>query len=98
MGIGYDGLHEMWDGYREGLSALALLAEAPGLLLGRTRRAAHRLAGSRRRTHPAGNPGAQSPGAAYPWTHLTEAVRDTGYQGAAQAVVLDTGRDRQLLP
>ena len=30
MGIGYDGLHEMWDGYREGLSALALLAEAPG--------------------------------------------------------------------
>ena len=29
MGFGYDGLHEMWDGYREGLSALALLAEAP---------------------------------------------------------------------
>ena len=25
MGIGYDGLHEMWDGYREGISALALL-------------------------------------------------------------------------
>ena len=29
MGFGYDGLHEMWDGYREGLSALALLAEPP---------------------------------------------------------------------
>ena len=29
MGFGYDGLHEMWDGYREGISALALLAEAP---------------------------------------------------------------------
>ena len=29
VGFGYDGLHEMWDGYREGLSALALLAEPP---------------------------------------------------------------------
>ncbi len=28
-GIGYEGLHEMWDGYREGLSALALLAKPP---------------------------------------------------------------------
>ena len=29
MGFGYDGLHEMWDGYREGLSALVLLAKLP---------------------------------------------------------------------
>ena len=29
MGFGYEGLHEMWEGYREGLSALALLAESP---------------------------------------------------------------------
>ena len=29
MGFGYDGLHEMWDGYREGISALALLAQPP---------------------------------------------------------------------
>ena len=28
-GIGYEGLREMWDGYREGLSALALLAKPP---------------------------------------------------------------------
>ena len=28
-GIGYEGLHEMWDGYREGLSALALLVKPP---------------------------------------------------------------------
>ena len=26
MGFGYEGVHEMWDGYREGISALALLA------------------------------------------------------------------------
>ena len=29
MGFGYDDLHEMWDGYREGISALALLAQPP---------------------------------------------------------------------
>ena len=29
MGFGYDGLHEMWDGYREGISALALLVKPP---------------------------------------------------------------------
>ena len=29
QGIGYEGLHEMWGGYREGLSALALLAKPP---------------------------------------------------------------------
>ena len=29
MGFGYDGLHEMWDGYREGFSALVLLAQPP---------------------------------------------------------------------
>ena len=29
MGFGYDGLHEMWNGYREGLSALALLVKPP---------------------------------------------------------------------
>ena len=29
MGFGYDGLHEMWDAYREGLSALVLLVKPP---------------------------------------------------------------------
>ena len=29
MGFGYDGLHEMWNGYREGLSAMALLVKPP---------------------------------------------------------------------
>ena len=28
-GFGYDDLHEMWGGYREGLSALVLLAQPP---------------------------------------------------------------------
>ena len=29
MGFGYDGIHEMWNRYRDGLSALALLARPP---------------------------------------------------------------------
>ena len=29
QGIGYEGLHEMWGGYRDGLSALALLVKPP---------------------------------------------------------------------
>ncbi len=28
-GFGYDGLHEMWDGYRDGVSAMALLVSPP---------------------------------------------------------------------
>ncbi len=44
MGFGYDGLHEMWNGYREGLSAMALLVRPTGRLLRRPRRAAGGLA------------------------------------------------------
>ena len=29
LGFGYEGLHEMWDGYRDGISAMALLAKPP---------------------------------------------------------------------
>ena len=29
QGVGYEDLHQMWDGYREGLSALALLTKPP---------------------------------------------------------------------
>ncbi len=32
MGIGYDGLHELWEAYRPGIAALGLLAEPPDAL------------------------------------------------------------------
>ena len=35
MGFSYDGLHEMWNGYREGISAMALLVNPPDVLLRR---------------------------------------------------------------
>ncbi len=85
MGIGYDGLHEMWDGYREGLSALALLAEAPGyyydepdgLRTAWLEAAAERIPQETLERIPRGG---------IPLEALTEAVHETGYQGAAQAV------------
>ena len=85
MGIGYDGLHEMWDGYREGLSALALLAEAPGyywdepdgLRTAWLEAAAERIPQETLERIPRGG---------IPLEALTEAVRETEYHGAALAV------------
>ena len=85
MGFGYDGLHEMWDGYREGLSALALLAEAPGfyydepdgLRTAWLEAAALRIPQETLERIPRGG---------IPLEALNEAVQETGFQGAAQAV------------
>ncbi len=84
MGFGYDGLHEMWDGYQEGLSALALLAEPPdayydepgGLRTAWLECAAQRIPQETLERIPKGG---------IPLETLTETVRDTGYEGAAQA-------------
>ena len=84
MGFGYDGLHEMWDGYREGLSALALLAEPPdfysdepgGLRTAWLEAAAQRIPQETLERIPQGG---------IPLDALTEAVAETDYQGAAQA-------------
>ena len=85
MGIGYDSLHELWDGYREGLSALALLAEAPdfyydepdGLRTAWLEAAAGRIPQRTLERIPRGGILLEA---------LTEAVRETEYHGAAQAV------------
>ena len=34
MGFGYDGLHELWNGYRDGISALLLLVKTPDSFYG----------------------------------------------------------------
>ena len=83
MGIGYDGLQEMWDGYREGLSALALLAELPdfysdepgGLRTAWMECAAQRIPEETLLRIPRGG---------IPLYALTEALQETEYQGAAQ--------------
>ncbi|MXZ90485.1 MAG: hypothetical protein F4W95_07415 [Chloroflexi bacterium] len=84
MGFGYDGLHEMWDGYREGLSALALLAKSPddcfdepdGLRTAWLESAARHIPQGTLERIPRGG---------IPLDVLTTAVGDTDYQGAAQA-------------
>ena len=84
MGFGYDGLHEMWDGYREGLSALAVLAESSdayydepgGLRTAWLECAAQRIPQDTLERIPQGG---------IPLEDLTEAVKETEYQAAAQA-------------
>ena len=93
MGFGYDGLHEMWDGYREGLSALVLLAKPPdpfyeepdGLRVAWLESAAARIPQETLLRIPQGG---------IPLDDLTEALKGTGFQGAAQAaswVFAETG-------
>ena len=84
VGFGYDDLHEMWDGYREGLSALALLAQPPdsffmgpeGIRTAWLESAAERIPRETLERIPQGG---------IPLDALTEAVQETGFQGAAQA-------------
>ena len=93
MGFGYDGLHEMWDGYREGLSALALLAKPPdsiyegpdGLRVAWLESAAERIPQETLLRIPQGS---------IPLDDLTGALKGTGFEGAAQAcswVFAETG-------
>ena len=93
VGFGYDGLHEMWDGYREGLSALALLAKPPdsiyegpdGLRVAWLESAADRIPQETLLRIPQGG---------IPLDDLTEALKRTWFEGAAQAaswVFAETG-------
>ena len=93
MGFGYDGLHEMWDGYREGLSSLVLLAQPPdsiydgpdGLRVAWLESAAERIPQETLERIPQGG---------IPLDDLTEALKETRFEGAAQAcswVMAETG-------
>ncbi len=93
MGFGYDGLHEMWDGYREGTSALVLLAKPPdsiyegpdGLRVAWLESAAERIPQETLLRIPQGG---------IPLDDLAEALKGTRFEGAAQAaswVFAETG-------
>ena len=82
MGFGYDGLHEMWNGYREGLSAMALLVRPPdvyydgpdGLRVAWLESAAERIPQQTLQRVPEGG---------IPLDDLTEALKETKFEGAA---------------
>ena len=84
MGFGYDGLHEMWSGYRDGLSAMALLFRPPdasyvaddGIRVAWLESAAERIPQETLLRIPQGGT---------PLEDLTEAVRGTRFEGAALA-------------
>ena len=97
MGFGYDGLHEMWNGYREGLSAMALLVKPPdvyydgpdGLRVAWLESAAERIPQETLLRVPQGG---------IPLEDLTGALKGTRFEGAAQAcwspIMLSTRRWR----
>ena len=84
MGFGYDDLHEMWNGYREGLSAMALLVRPPdvyydgpdGLRVAWLESAAERIPQQTLQRVPEGG---------MPLEDLTVALKDTRFEGAALA-------------
>ena len=93
MGFGYDGFHEMWNGYGDGLSALLLLVKPPdfynegpdGIRVAWLESAADRIPQQTLERIPQGG---------IPIEELTEAVRDTRFEGAAKAatwVFAETG-------
>ena len=93
MGFGYDGLHEMWDGYREGISSLALLVKTSdafydgpdGLRTAWLESAAERIPRETLIRVPEGG---------IPLEDLKEALRGTRFEGAALAcswVLAETG-------
>ena len=93
MGFGYDGLHEMWDGYREGLSAMALLVKPAdayydgpdGIRVAWLESAAERIPQETLE---------RMPQSGIPMDDLAEALKETKFEGAAQAcswVLAETG-------
>jgi len=84
MGFGYDGMHELWHGYREGLSALLLLAKPPDSFYGESDEirvawlecAAQSIPQSTLERIPRGG---------IPVEDLAEAVKETRFEGAAKA-------------
>ena len=93
MGFGYDGLHELWNGYRDGISAMALLVRPPevyydgpdGLRVAWLESAAERIPKETLTRLPEGG---------IPLETLAEALKDTRFEGAAKAcswVLAETG-------
>ena len=93
MGFGYDGLHELWNGYRDGISAMTLLVKPAdayydgpdGIRVAWLESAVERIPKETLERIPQGG---------IPVEKLTETVKDTRFEGAAKAaswVFAETG-------
>ena len=97
MGFGYDGLHEMWNGYRDGLSAMALLVRPADAYYDGPDGIRVTWLESARRAHPARGPAPgprrrHSPGRPY------RCAEGDPVRGGGASLLLGLRRDRQLLP
>ena len=84
MGFGYEGLHEVWNGYRDGISALLLLAMPPDPLYGEAdeiRTAWLESAAA----HIPQQTLERIPRGGIPVEQLTEVLKDTRFKGVAEA-------------
>ena len=93
MGFGYDGVHELWNGYRDGISAQLLLVNPPDSFYGESDeiRVAWLESASE---HIPKETLERIPQGGIPVEALTEAVKETRFEGAAQAaswVFAETG-------
>ena len=85
QGIGYEGLYEMWDGYRDGLPALALLAKPPESFY--TESDEIRVAWLESASaHISQDTLLRIPEGGIPQEALTEAVRSTRFEASSQGV------------
>ncbi len=93
MGFGYEGVHELWNGYRDGISAQLLLVKPPDSFYGESdeirtawlESAVEHIPQSTLERIPQGG---------IPVEALTEAVKETRFEGAAKAaswVFAETG-------
>ncbi len=93
MGFGYEGLHELWNGYRDGISALLLLARPPDSLYGESDEIRTAWLESAAERIPQETL-ERIPQSGIPVEALTEAVKDTPFEGTAKAaswVFAETG-------
>ena len=93
MGFGYEGVHELWNGYRDGISAQLLLVKPPDSFYGESDeiRTAWLESASE---HIPQSTLERIPQGGIPVEALTEAVKETRFAGAAQAaswVFAETG-------
>ncbi len=84
MGFGYEDIHELWNGYREGISALLLLVEPPESFYVDSDEIRTAWLESAAQCIPQETL-EQIPEGGIPVESLAEAVKDTRFAGAAQA-------------
>ena len=84
MGFGYEGVHDLWNGYRDGISALALLVRPPDIFYGESDEIRVSWLESAA-AHIPQETLLRIPEGGIPLEDLAGMLKDTRFEGAAQA-------------